>query len=149
MSEKTTPVDFTESSLPTGYQSEGSDSYAADEAVKPASWWGRLFRRGSRQAEEYGRRLLELDNAIIAYPDASANYVFRGEIYLELGEDELAALDFRRALELAGVELETNRWGLIAQTLQDRALTGLEKIRQRSQQKQERRTKTQLGQQHT
>ena len=46
-------------------------------------------------------RLAEFDDAIVAYPKTAANYVFRGEIYLETRQVELAIDDFSLANELA------------------------------------------------
>ena len=72
-------------------------------------------------------RLAEFDDAIEAYPKAAANYVYRGEIYLKLGQMELAADDFGLALELATVEFEKRNWGIVAQTIRDRAQQGLKR----------------------
>lgn len=92
--------------------------------------WRRWLGRGrdTHADETHGARLLELDQAIASYPDAAVNYVLRGEIYLELGQYALAAQDFQQGLTLAVTELENNRWGLVAQTLQDRAQTGLTRL---------------------
>jgi tetratricopeptide (TPR) repeat protein len=70
-------------------------------------------------------RLHQLSWAISVYPDSAANYVLRGELLLERGEAEAAIQDFRRALELATQQVETEDWGVVAQAVQDRALVGL------------------------
>lgn len=49
------------------------------------SWLRRLFRR-SDSADLNRRRLRELSLAIEFYPNAPANYVLRGELYLEMGD---------------------------------------------------------------
>jgi len=76
-------------------------------------------------------RLYHLSQAITTYPDAPTNYVLRGELYLELDDYAQAVADFRRALELASAQIETDRWGLVAQAAQDRALAGLRKAQKK------------------
>ena len=66
-----------------------------------------------------------LNWAIAAYPDVAANYVLRGELLLKQGDTLGAISDFRRALELAAEQVETEDWGVVAQAVQDRALAGL------------------------
>jgi Tfp pilus assembly protein PilF len=75
--------------------------------------------------------LVELDDAIALHPEAPANYVMRGEIYLRARLDDLACQDFERAIVLAADEIETRAWGLIAQAMQDRARRGLKIARRR------------------
>ena len=72
---------------------------------------------------------MTLSSAIEQHPDEAGNYVMRGELYLELNDQMRAAEDFERALELAEAQLEGSDWGIIAQSVQDRALVGLEKAR--------------------
>lgn len=76
-------------------------------------------------------RLESLSHAVEMYPEEPANYVLRGEVYYQLREYALAEADFQRGLELAAEQVEANRWGLVAQALQDRALNGLEKTQRR------------------
>ncbi len=78
------------------------------------------------QAEERAGRLRELNIAIELFPNSPSNYVLRGELYLGAGANELAVEDFRRALELATKQVETQRWGVVAQAMQDRVETGLQ-----------------------
>lgn len=102
------------------------------EMPKPSdSFWQRLkhFVFGSTEGTE--QRLRGLSLAIEMHPDTPANYVLRGEIYLEIREYELAAADFQRALELAAAQFETSDWGGIAQVMRDRAEMGLEKTKNR------------------
>lgn len=91
------------------------------------NWLRRLFG-SSDNTETNRRRLRELSLAIEFYPDAPANYVLRGELYVEMGMSELAAADFRQALTLAVEQVETERWGVVAQAMQDRADAGLRRI---------------------
>ncbi len=76
------------------------------------------------------RQRLEAITAVIeADPDAAANYVIRGELYLESREYALAAVDFERGLELVERELAAADWGIFDQMLRDRALMGLHQTR--------------------
>jgi hypothetical protein len=65
-----------------------------------------------------------------AAPESSANLILRGEALLDMGSLEQAEVDFQRGLELAEAELERSAWGVMEQALRDRALMGLERIRQ-------------------
>lgn len=101
----------------------GLDDAPQDGASQPGlSFWQRL-RGGHNQ----NQRLVELEQAIIAYPDAPVNYILRGEVYLALGEYALAEIDFERGLRLAQAQYARDEWGIITQALQDRALRNLEK----------------------
>lgn len=79
---------------------------------------------------ETGKRaeLLNLTDAIASFPNAPSNYVMRGELYLKLGHYAEARADFHQALTLASQEFADANWGLIAQSLQDRAVAGLREI---------------------
>ncbi len=98
---------------------------AVDSRTQPPVWQRMLAALRGSPAQQ-GQRLVALDAAIEQYPDTPTNFVLRGELYLQLGESELAALDFQRALELAQPQIEQNDWGIVAQAMQDRALRGLE-----------------------
>jgi tetratricopeptide (TPR) repeat protein len=99
---------------------------------KPSFWrwlWQRLWpQKPQREAlyRRFAERLHDLDDAIVMHPEAASNYVLRGEIYLQLREYALARQDFERACERITEQLEQDRWGLVAQSLQDRAQHGLE-----------------------
>ena len=82
--------------------------------------WQRLRATFSQQ-----ERWRNLNWAIMAYPNAAANYVLRGELLLRQGDTPGAIADFRKALDLAMVQVEVEDWGVVAQTVQDRALVGL------------------------
>lgn len=97
--------------------------------AEPAS--GGLFGLFMSRRGRLERRLLALTAQIDAHPDGPANYVLRGELYLKAGEAALAAADFRQALALTQALLETANWGFIAQALEDRARTGLERAARR------------------
>lgn len=88
-------------------------------------WLAGLF--GQDVNKVYRQRLANLNKAISLHPDSSANYLQRGELYLEVRQYGKAATDFRRAIELAEAEYELRAWGLLAQTVRDRALDGLAK----------------------
>lgn len=95
------------------------------------TFWGKLrrwlFPSAAERAELYQQRLMELDYAIELYPEAPSNYVFRGEYHLAAHFYDQAVSDFQQALELASQQLEVEDWGLITQTMRDRALNGLER----------------------
>jgi len=80
---------------------------------------------GYKRRERLMARLRKLDRAIDAAPDAPVNYVLRGELRLKLRQRDAAAGDFQKALALADSAFTSSDWGLVAQTLADRALVGL------------------------
>jgi tetratricopeptide (TPR) repeat protein len=80
--------------------------------------------------QSLAERLAELDRAVEAAPESSANLILRGEVLLDMGGLEQAEMDFLRGLELAEAQLERSAWGVMEQALRDRALMGLERIRQ-------------------
>jgi hypothetical protein len=94
-------------------------------------WLGRLWPTVEQRRDQHIQRLHDLDVAIAGYPETPGNYVLRGEIYLELGEFELAVADFSRGLAYASAQVEYDDWGLISQSMQDRAEVGLEQAQQR------------------
>jgi tetratricopeptide (TPR) repeat protein len=81
-----------------------------------------------RRAAARQERLEHLNLGIELYPEEPANYVLRGELFEETGQHVLAAEDYQRALELAQEHVMTNRWGFIAQAVQDRAMMGLRRV---------------------
>jgi tetratricopeptide (TPR) repeat protein len=95
------------------------------ESEPGESFWSRLRNLLGWGVNRHQRRLEDLFTAIIANPDSSANYALRGELYLQIGEYELALADFEIAQKLASEHLAVDNWGLIAQVLQDRALIDL------------------------
>lgn len=115
-----------EASAPPAEQfPEAERSLSADDA---ALFTAAAPDEQQKQGEYVSRaemRLMALNEAIASYPDAAANYVLRGELLLKLGEAALAAADFRYALALTAAQVQTADWGLVAQTLHDRALVGL------------------------
>lgn len=107
---------------------ELGEVYAPPQAQRqpaPPSLWERIRRLFAPAAQTGGDLLHALDEAIAADPEAVVNYVARGEHYLKHSQPDLAAGDFRRALELAAAQMQTNNWGIIAQAMQDRAIIGL------------------------
>lgn len=92
----------------------------AEYVYEAPTLWQRI-----RGTFSQGARLQNLNWAILAYPEASANYVLRGELLLKQGDLFGAIADFRKGYELAAEGVENEDWGVVAQGLQDRALVGL------------------------
>ncbi|MBL8155478.1 MAG: hypothetical protein JNM70_14940 [Anaerolineae bacterium] len=105
-----------------------SEVQAEAEARTPLM--ARLRRWLGLDGQSLAERLAELDRAVEAAPESSANLILRGEVLLDMGSSEQAKVDFQRGLELAEAELERSAWGVMEQALRDRALMGLERIRQ-------------------
>jgi len=74
-------------------------------------------------------RLEQLAAAIERHPQSPANYVLRGELYLDARNYALAEADFLRALELSEQGAETADWGYIHRAFNDRAREGLRRCR--------------------
>lgn len=109
----------------TGYTPEETPSEVFPVAVSDApirSWWQRIF---GQKSAVFNQRLAVLDATTAYYPQSPTAYVLRGELYQQMGEYELAAADYERALEYARVQLEDADWGLVAQAVQDQAEAGL------------------------
>ncbi len=111
---------------------DGEFAFEADTSNKGFSLsalWQNLRRAflptPKERAAQHNRRISRLSSAIEFSPDAPTNYVLRGELYMEIGDYASAVVDFRRALELATAQVENEDWGIIAQTMQDRAQEGL------------------------
>ena len=68
----------------------------------------------------------------MAYPKVAANYVLRGELLMKQGDTPGAIADFQKALDLAVVQVEVEAWGVVAQSVQDRALVGLREALKRA-----------------
>ena len=90
-----------------------------------------LFGVGKPSHVELQERLDELSRMIRHYPDEAENYVLRGEIHLQLNGVEYAHDDFQKALEILENRVKTDRWGIIAQVMQDRAFVGLTQAQHR------------------
>ncbi len=95
---------------------------------EPAIDFWTLLLRPKRAA---ALRIDGLGEAIERSPNIPANYVLRGELYLTLKRYADAEMDFRRALDLAAAQVESQDWGVVAQVMQDRALAGLKQSRAR------------------
>ncbi len=87
------------------------------------SWFG----RGDSQQQ----RLDDLNISIQLYPDSATNYVLRGELFEKQKHYELAIADFETAQALASDQVMTDRWGLVNQAVQDRAIRGLRRVKNR------------------
>ena len=85
---------------------------------------------GEQRPRSRDERLLRsLNRAIAEHPESPTNYVLRGELALGTKDYNQAVADFEKALELASAQVESNRWGVIAQSMQDRAYAGLTQAR--------------------
>ena len=90
--------------------------------------WLRVRFLGHDAAGEREIRLRNLNHAIRRNPASPANYVIRGELYLTVGYEALARVDFEQALKLAATEYAEDAWGLLSQSLRDRAQEGLRQL---------------------
>lgn len=84
-----------------------------------------------RRIQRIEARLIELNETITHYPETTAAYVLRGEIYLDAQFYDLATEDFTRAVTLAEGQYKTSDWGVVAQAMRDRARVGLQKAQAR------------------
>lgn len=114
----------------------GAVEYHDDVPVAPQrpSLFGRLMSMvglnpQAKIAENEGR-LATLSRVIRHHPDVAENYVLRGEVNLALKRYDDAIMDFETALASLTIQVKTDRWGLIAQVMQDRAIMGLETAQQ-------------------
>ena len=103
-------------------------------ALEPAPpLWERILRQvwptQAQRNAEFTERMATLDDAIEAHPEGMSNYVMRGELLLELGRLAEAIEDLERGEALATQEFAERRWGVVAQTLRDRARRRLETAR--------------------
>lgn len=108
-----------------------ADANAEAMATEEVGWISRLRARftGAQARRTYTtERLIALSRAIERHPESPANYVVRGELFLEIGQQARAAEDFQMALVLAEAQFANDDWGLVSQALQDRALAGLSRI---------------------
>ena len=90
------------------------------------AWLSRLFGRDTDAERE--QRLANLNRAVTQYPDAAANYLLRGELHAEMRRYDDAAADLQRVVTLAGDAYAARRWGVVAQTVRDRALYLLDEV---------------------
>lgn len=97
-------------------------SLPLNEVPAPAP---RPIRLGRRDWD----RMQELDAAIVSSPESAVNYMLRGELFRKAGELGAAERDFEEALRLGEADYRASRFGLAAQVIRDRALTGLRDIR--------------------
>ena len=90
--------------------------------------WLRVRFLGHDVAGAREEQLASLNHAIRRNPASPTNYVLRGEMYLTVGYDAMARLDYQRALQLASEEYADDAWGLLSQALRDRAQEGLRRL---------------------
>lgn len=109
-----------------------ADSLPSKPDIEQNSIWQKIrrffFQTASEKREENRTRMYILTQAIETYPAAAINYLLRGELYLEIREQDLAQEDFKKALELAETQFDNDRWGLGSQAIMDRARRGLQRI---------------------
>ncbi|MGB1287203.1 MAG: hypothetical protein ACPG7F_11760, partial [Aggregatilineales bacterium] len=74
------------------------------------------------------RRLSELSKSLQRQPDCSTLYLLRGELFLSRREYHLAKEDFEQAIEIALSALPEMGWGLVEQSVLDRAQQGLKTV---------------------
>ena len=115
-----------------GEEPEPPRPEAAQVADQPAPFWQRWLASLISSDEQRSQRLRELSLAIEAYPQTVANYVLRGELFLQDRQTHLARADFEKALRLATQQIESSRWGLIDQAMLERAQQGLARVRRLS-----------------
>lgn len=97
----------------------------------PPSTLQRVRRMFLSSPADLSARLESLTQAIEVAPESAANYVLRGEMYMDLREYALAHADFQCAYEMAEAHFEIADWGFMEQAMRDRALAGLEKVQRR------------------
>ena len=118
---------------PMPIEAETTDTSSKPTPAAPETFWERLRKRWwptpQERAEQRVARLEVLNEMIATALDSPTGYVLRGELYLEARAYGPAYDDFSRALELAAEQVESANWGLIAQSMQDRAEMGLAKAR--------------------
>lgn len=114
---------------------QDSDAGFSEQEPEPQPSFWQMIRQlflqtaSERQAEQR-ERLVSLTRAIESFPDAPINYLLRGELHLELGQLEFAREDCQQALALAEIQAESDRWGITAQSILDRARQHLEHLAQ-------------------
>ncbi|XWX04267.1 hypothetical protein VZO05_01675 [Aggregatilineales bacterium SYSU G02658] len=96
-----------------------------DPVERPAA--PRKRRRWPWRTERHDD-LEALSMSVELYPDNPTSYLLRGEYFEAQRQFHLASADYQRALALAQDEVQTARWGLIAQVAQDRAMMGLRRV---------------------
>lgn len=107
-----------------------AQNQAVDDQTSEESFWQWLRRKLGTGNRNRPDRLAALDDAIVMHPESPSNYVLRGELYLKVRDYLQAAHDFEKARHLIERHLVEDNWGIVAQSLQDRALRGLEQARQ-------------------
>jgi tetratricopeptide (TPR) repeat protein len=100
-----------------------SDDYSEQEVASARAAKRRWPWSASRQDD-----LEALSMSIELYPDNPTSYLLRGEHFEAQRQFHLAAVDYQQALALAQEDVQTARWGLIAQVVQDRAMMGLRRV---------------------
>jgi hypothetical protein len=94
-----------------------------------------LWPTARERAEMDNERLRVLNETIAQHPDSASAYLWRAELFAEYNYHALAVPDFERAIIYATQQIDKankgqgEAWGIIAQSVQDRAMEGLAKSR--------------------
>lgn len=128
-------VQVDEAQEPEHGSTEPYEPLPQNEAPVPAapptrSFWDKV-RGWLGMGEPVAQRFDDLNRAIEMNPESAVNYVLRGELYFQSREYALAQADFQHGLTLAQQQYEANAWGLVAQSVQDRAVAGLQRVRRK------------------
>jgi len=115
--------------------SDDATSFSDDGAGDETGFWAWLRERVFPSARIPAQRLETLNRAIEQDPAGAANYVMRGELWLQVGHYDEAAEDFDRALMLAAEQFEAADWGLMSQALRDQAEIGLDEAQRKLKRK--------------
>ena len=94
---------------------------AVDSGIDAGPHTPALSEGETRKLAELIDRVGELTSAIEQFPDSPANYVLRGEMFLDGGDKDLAVEDLETAIRLADEQAETANWGYVYRALADRA----------------------------
>ena len=100
----------------------------SDDRSRQKSILTRAFKRRWLWSAGGEDDLEALSTSIELYPNDPTSYLLRGEYFEAQRQFHLAAVDYQQALALAQEDVQTARWGLIAQVVQDRAMMGLRRV---------------------
>ena len=109
-----------------GLRVDAAETTASTEAesLPRRGFWGWLKRLILGRNDE-AEQLQAFSASIQANPDAPTAYVLRGELFLKRKQYLLAQADFEKAVQLTEQQIDQTRWGIVAQTMRDRAERGL------------------------
>lgn len=123
----------TESDLGADF-AEDSEEKAKGLGFNPVreSFWSlirRFFWMSSREVQqERTWRLEQINEALAHDSDSALLYLLRGELHVDAQRHDLARSDLEKALELAEADVQTARWGISSQSIQDKAAQLLKRL---------------------